>query len=675
MNDALEMILGRLKGVRKTGENQYEAFAPCHDDKRRSLSIGVGEDDLVLLHCQAGCGTDATCHSMALTVADLYPRTNGHSQNGKRPATNGSASKPKTPAKPERTYATADEAIAALPIYAKLGAPDHKFEYGDNGVSFVIARWNATETAKREIRQVSLAEDGRWRCKAPDSRRPLYHLPELLRSDPDEVVFVPEGETCCEALASIDLLAVTSSGGAAAVDRTDWTPLAGHVVAAMPDHDKPNTQGKIPCDEYVAAVTSKLLALNPPAKVRILPLYGEETPRDGQDAVDWIEGHGDAATPETLRDNLHELLSTAKVIEADDPNHNRFAALNAAQFDDAEYSIEYLIDGIFVDGQSGVITAVSKGMKTGTMLDASLSVALGLPFLNHFHVRERRRALVISGESGPGVIQETARRICDSKGVSLRDAGDYWYFSEYIMSIVALDDLDALRELCIRLAIQVLFADPLYLMLPGDDQGNMFAVGEKLRRFAMMCSELGVTAIFCHHATKNVQEGPPLKLSDMAHAGYAQFFRQFALLNRRTPYRFYGVHELWASFSGSAGHASCWGVDIVEGVREPGKQRIWQPTILTVDEVNQRRGDGAERRKEDERQEKIAADARLIIQAMLRHPEGETPRQIRDELGWSNQRFAPALALLRDDESIEDVEVTKRKRTFDGIRLAPSEDF
>src|ERR1700694_1970852 len=53
----------------------WMARCPAHDDRRASLSIAVGHDGRVLLHCHARCTPDAICAAAGLEVRDLVPKT------------------------------------------------------------------------------------------------------------------------------------------------------------------------------------------------------------------------------------------------------------------------------------------------------------------------------------------------------------------------------------------------------------------------------------------------------------------------------------------------------------------------------------------------------------------------------------------------------------------------
>lgn len=51
---AVETVLARLEGVRRAGAG-WTARCPAHDDHDPSLSVGIGHDGRLLLHCFGGC--------------------------------------------------------------------------------------------------------------------------------------------------------------------------------------------------------------------------------------------------------------------------------------------------------------------------------------------------------------------------------------------------------------------------------------------------------------------------------------------------------------------------------------------------------------------------------------------------------------------------------------------
>lgn len=57
---------------RAVGRDRFLARCPVHSDRSPSLSIGQGRDGRVLLHCFAGCGTDAILSALKLSRRDLF---------------------------------------------------------------------------------------------------------------------------------------------------------------------------------------------------------------------------------------------------------------------------------------------------------------------------------------------------------------------------------------------------------------------------------------------------------------------------------------------------------------------------------------------------------------------------------------------------------------------------
>ena len=205
------------------------------------------------------------------------------------------------------------------------GPPAGQWTYHDadgNPVAMVL-RFNGADGSK-EFRPVSL-HDRSWFLKGPATPRPLYRLLdvaaaatnsvcEMSRCDRDNIgtrdaptvatVYVCEGEKTADAARSLGLVAVTSMNGALSPDNTDWKPLAGKYVVILPDHDEPGRK-------YAKAVAAILAKLSPSPVVKIVELPGLT---DGDDLVEWIAAHGDAAEPDTMRQELERLVDAVDVV-------------------------------------------------------------------------------------------------------------------------------------------------------------------------------------------------------------------------------------------------------------------------------------------------------------------------------------------------------------------------
>jgi hypothetical protein len=68
----VENLLQRLEKV-KGRSGSWTARCPAHDDKGPSLAIREADDGRILLHCFAGCETEAVVGSVGLDMTDLFP--------------------------------------------------------------------------------------------------------------------------------------------------------------------------------------------------------------------------------------------------------------------------------------------------------------------------------------------------------------------------------------------------------------------------------------------------------------------------------------------------------------------------------------------------------------------------------------------------------------------------
>jgi hypothetical protein len=107
-----------------------------------------------------------------------------------------------------------------------------------------------------------------------------------------------EGEKAADAASLIfpESIAATSSGGAGAAAKTDWTPLAGRLVLIWPDADAAG-------EKYAREVAAKLKMFDCSVSIidakglaSIDPGGGARDPENGWDAADAIGEYGDAGS-------------------------------------------------------------------------------------------------------------------------------------------------------------------------------------------------------------------------------------------------------------------------------------------------------------------------------------------------------------------------------------------
>lgn len=141
--------------------------------------------------------------------------------------------------------------------------------FDENGrLLCIVARYGNGRGAK-EFRPFAVfrnaAGEENWHCRALPAPRPLYGL-DRLAARPDAPILVCEGEKAADAAGKRFpvYVCITSSGGARAASKANWSPLAGRHVVVWPDADRPGA-------EYAADV-SRLIAEVGAASVRIVKL-------------------------------------------------------------------------------------------------------------------------------------------------------------------------------------------------------------------------------------------------------------------------------------------------------------------------------------------------------------------------------------------------------------------
>lgn len=268
------------------------------------------------------------------------------------------------------------------------------------------------------------------------------------------------------------------------------------------------------------------------------------------------------------------------------PSPSQYGFMSAKLFARKQFDRQWLIEGLLMKDQPGVIGGPPKCLKTGLLLDMAISLGSATSCLDHFQVAQKRNVAVVSGESGEATIQETMLRICDSKHVNLEDCSIYLKFDlPKFSEDRARDDLS---EFLSEAKADVIFIDPLYLCLCTGDRpistANLYDVGPVLKRMADTCLKAGATPILVHHMTKSAAKSnkePSLDLSSLAFAGISEFARQWTLVNRRAPYDpAQGRHQLQMATGGSSGHAGKWDIDVREGtLRTDFSGRFWDVRV------------------------------------------------------------------------------------------------
>lgn len=236
---ALDLLLGKLEGVRKQG-GYWMARCPGHDDRKASLSIKRGTEQPVIFKCHAGCERDTILDALGITLADV--------------------SKPH-----EESREIWTPAGPALAVY------DYTDEHGT--LLFQVCR-----TLGKQFPQRRPDSSGGWRWKLGDVRRVPYRLPKILDAIRDgKTVYIVEGEKDVHAIEAAGGIATTSPGGAGKWREEYDAYFTGASVVVVADRDEPG--------QYHAEDIAR--HLRPIAKAVLLTKAAE-----GKDAADHLAaGH------------------------------------------------------------------------------------------------------------------------------------------------------------------------------------------------------------------------------------------------------------------------------------------------------------------------------------------------------------------------------------------------
>ncbi len=339
-----------------------------------------------------------------------------------------------------------------------------------------------------------------------------------------------------------------------------------------------------------------------------------------------------------------------------------YKLITSAELATGDYKVEYAIEGAMVFGQPLLIGGPQKNLKTSILVDGGVSAASGGYFLGKFKVARPYRTMIMSAESGMASLQDIAHRVCNVAGRRLAELSNL-FWSPDIPKFGSHDHMEALEKFLADNGIEVLFIDPAYLAMPSADAGNLMAQGELLRNIAELCERLGVSLVICHHSKKHTGQDPyePLELQHLAWAGFAEFARQWWLVNRREKYTpGTGDHRLWLSFGGSAGHSSLWAMDVNEGTIDDLGGRRWDVNL--TDAAGAR--DAAKERQSEARkqaaQERQECDRKAICEAIAALPDRKaTKTDLKAAAGLNTNRFSPALASLLTDKILIPTTVAK----------------
>jgi putative DNA primase/helicase len=259
-SEPLRTILDRLTVDRET-KSGYSCHCPAHDDDSPSLSVDQNADGEVLLHCHAGCSTEAILDALGMDWSDLYPEEKSMSwdpfEEGERVD--------------DYVYHDADGDPVLKVIRFKNADREHP-AYGEKTFRQKSYRPDDEDADS----------DGYVWGRSVDPL--LYRLPKVLEAaEAGDGVYLVEGEKDVHTLEEHGYAATCKPGGASKESPGEkWTEamtqaLEGAHVFCLPDNDEPG-------QAFMEAVAEKLVGRAASVKIVELP----DLPHKG-DVTDWLQ--------------------------------------------------------------------------------------------------------------------------------------------------------------------------------------------------------------------------------------------------------------------------------------------------------------------------------------------------------------------------------------------------
>lgn len=257
-------VFERLSGVRPAGVGAWKAFCPTHEDRKPSLSLRIGDNGAMLVHCFGGCDKGRILGALGLEMADLYDEPNRHRALKKEPTICA-------------VYPYSDE--NGLLLYQKV-----RYDPKD----FRVRRPNPEFNPDSESSE-------QWIYNLKGVRLVIYDLPHLrfeLSKSPERRVLLLDGEKDVETAKALGFLATCPPQGGESwtEEMADQLGAIGANVIIVPDEDLRNKKtGVIVGHSHARRQRDSLLGKVPSVAIaRIPPIVGDK--RDLTDMVlEWPE--------------------------------------------------------------------------------------------------------------------------------------------------------------------------------------------------------------------------------------------------------------------------------------------------------------------------------------------------------------------------------------------------
>ena len=306
-----------FNNVKKTGDNQYIAECPAHNDINPSLSIFKSEEGNILIHCHAGCSHSDILSAVGLKESDLF----------------------------QNTHQNQNDNIEAV------------YDYTDENGEYLFSKYR---TKEKQFFLGIRCEDGHYDIANIPQKKPLYNLSNLVKfreQNPNEPVYIVEGEKDVETLKKIGLVATTAP--TINMWKAEYAVFFENAkVIILYDNDKAgeNYRDKIISDLFGRACLIKAVSTSKKCK---------------GDVTDYIveEGH--------TKEDLLKLIDSTTWLRPEEKKQEALSISTLAEVETRD--VEWLVDKYIPKNKLTIISGDGGSGKTTMWCSIAAAVSNGRP--------------------------------------------------------------------------------------------------------------------------------------------------------------------------------------------------------------------------------------------------------------------------------------------------------
>ena len=458
-------LIARLAHVTQCG-GQYSARCPAHDDGINSLSLSLGEDGRILLHCHAGCAVDDIVHSLGLELKDLFPAP--------------VMMDPLRGIKPVAEYFYGAE-LKKVRTMSADGSKSFYWMHNFGGM------W----------------EKGRRGIVPPLYKGHAKELPEF------GTVYIVEGEKDVLSMEKMGFTAVSLPDGANSKWHESFSDeLRGRNIIVVPDNDTPGRS-------HAENIARQLVSVADTVKVLDLRAAWADIP-EHYDVTDIIERRGVEFFRIILAD-LCESTPDYAQISSKDSAMDSFLSLFRPLSEFEEVEPQWLIEGWIPANQITIVSGDGGVGKSKALIEVVAALSTGKPtFLDPTPAhRDPMRVAVLTKEEG--ISAQIKRKIRQAGGDMLKIiAPDYLNDKTGELKDFNLGS-KKMEYFLQSFQPEVVVLDPIQDFIPSDiNMGSRNAMRHCMSPMATLAEELGTTVILIVHTNKSKAVYGRSRISDSA---------------------------------------------------------------------------------------------------------------------------------------------------------------